>query len=237
MNHRSLIVSIVLITIVLSLTLLGSQFVSPVKANFKPNPFPYAKPITTIVTPQNGQDFSALDVTLKVQVKLYGIMDDYGNSKVESILWLNYSLDSQKPVPLKVTYTYKSFDYPFYANGETTLHGLSKGTHNIFLLGSTSYGSTIYDRVNFTTNSTLNYPLPSTEISPSPTETVSPSPPPSPSQTPLEYPTIEPTSKPQQNGFFGSTLTLEYTILAVTVALLVAVCLLVYSKRVRKRGQ
>ena len=210
----------------------GVQFVK-VGAVVFPTLEPYQKPIATILSPQNGEHLTSSDVELKVQIHLFGLYDQ----AIERISWLNYSIDSQKLIPIingtqgwaemgKVTYTYPNADYRmgFYANVNFTLQSLSDGEHSLFISGNTTWRDSYFlTKINFTTSGLV----------------ASPSPSPSPTLAPTTEPTstIEPTSTPEQpTGFLGTSLPVEYgyAIVAALVIAVVAGLSLVYFKKVKR---
>jgi len=121
----------------------------------------------------------------------------------ESTFWLGYNLDGQSTVTML---------------GNTTLTGLSDGSHSLFIYSRDLAG-------NIEKSDTVFF----TVKTPTPTPSPSPSPTPSPSLT-IE-PTLEPTQTATPTNGDNQTLDLTPIILVAVIAIAVAMGAVVYFKR------
>lgn len=94
---------------------------------------PYDPPIVTIVSPSPNEVYREPDVPLNVTVQIRGWI--YGN--VETIRWLNYSLDGAPFIPMPLIVP-SDLTPPYYVYGNAFLTGLSDGMHNLTIYGETA---------------------------------------------------------------------------------------------------
>jgi hypothetical protein len=114
---------------------------------------PYDPPIVTIDSPSMNGIYSEPDVPLNVTVQIRGFI--YHN--VETISWLNYSLDGQNAIPMTLIVP-SDLTPPYYVYGNDVLTGLSDGIHNFTIYGETAisgltgnFNATISFRVDTST--------------------------------------------------------------------------------------
>jgi len=88
---------------------------------------------------------------------------------MEMLNSLNYSLDGQADMPIKLTYP-TSYGPGYYLDGNGTLSGLSDGIHNVTFRGETTIGAENKDfntTVSFTVDTsttTITEPFPTTLV-------------------------------------------------------------------------
>jgi hypothetical protein len=119
---------------------------------------PYEPPIVTVLSPSPNGTYNMPDVPLNVTVQINGFV--YHN--IETIKWLNYSLDGQTATPMTLIVPSDLYQgYKVYGNGLLT--GLSDGNHNITINGETAIGGL---SGNF--NATVSFTVDASTIEPSP---------------------------------------------------------------------
>ena len=126
---------------------------------------PYDPPIVTISSPLPNGTYSQPDVPLNVTVQIRGFI--YHN--IETIRWLNYSLDGQTAIPMELMVP-SDFTIPYYIMGNDVLVGLSNGTHNITIYGETAisgltgnFNATVSFKVD-TSNTPIVNPFPTVAV-------------------------------------------------------------------------
>ena len=126
---------------------------------------PYDPPIVTISSPLPNGTYSQPDVPLNVTVQIRGFI--YHN--IETIRWLNYSLDGQTAIPMELMVP-SDFTIPYYIMGNDVLVGLSNGTHNITIYGETAisgltgnFNATVSFKVD-TSNTPIANPFPTVAV-------------------------------------------------------------------------
>jgi len=186
---------IILVSIVTMLTLLfsatlGIQFITTTRAN----PIVYQEPKITVLSPSQ-EVYNTSCVPLNVTIQLFGYTYS-GN--LENIQWLNYSIDTEAPTPIPVSYS-SAYDTvgSSILSGSDTLSDLPNGLHNLVIQGKTDYNGTIYASVNFTINV--------------------------PSQNPSLNPASSNTSLTQPSGFLGTNLPMTYGYAIVCTAVILTV--------------
>jgi len=97
------------------------------------------------------------DVPLNVTVQIRGFI--YHN--IETIRWLNYSLDGQTAIPMELIVP-SDLSPGYYVYGNDVLTGLSDGTHNL-----TIYGETAVSGLTGNFNATVSFTV---DTSATPTE-------------------------------------------------------------------
>jgi hypothetical protein len=126
---------------------------------------PYDPPIVTIDSPSMNGIYSEPDVPLNVTVQIRGFI--YHN--VETIRWLNYSLDGQTAIPMTLIVP-SELTPPYYVHGNDVLTGLSDGTHNLTIYGETAVSGLTGDfnaTVSFTVDTSttpITEPFPTTLV-------------------------------------------------------------------------
>jgi hypothetical protein len=95
----------------------------------------YDPPIVTLVSPSPNATYTVPDVPINVTVQIRGWI--YCN--IERIRCLNYSLDGQTAVPMKLIQP-SDLTSPYYVYGNDVLASLSDGTHNLTIYGETFIG-------------------------------------------------------------------------------------------------
>jgi len=111
--------------------------------NVSANPIRYGPPTTTIYSPQ-PKNYSTQNVLLNVTVRLNG----YTYSDIERVRNLNYSIDGQEPTNLTIIYP-REFAPGYDAAAIVMLSGLADGSHNITVLGETTFDEDLYAGVSF----------------------------------------------------------------------------------------
>lgn len=114
---------------------------------------PYDPPIVTILSPSPNVTYTVPSVPLNISVQLFGFI--YHN--METVKWLNYSLDGQPVVPM--TFVLPSDLSPgYYAYGKDVLANLSDGAHSLTIYGETAisgltgnFNATVSFKVNTST--------------------------------------------------------------------------------------
>ena len=126
---------------------------------------PYDPPIVTISSPLPNGTYSQPDVPLNVTVQIRGFI--YHN--IETIRWLNYSLDGQTAIPMELMVP-SDFTIPYYIMGNDVLVGLSNGTHNLTIYGETAisgltgnFNATVSFKVD-TSNTPIVNPFPTVAV-------------------------------------------------------------------------
>jgi len=126
---------------------------------------PYDPPIVTIDFPSTNGIYSEPNVPLNVTVQIRGWI--YGN--IETIRWLNYSLDGQNTIPMTLIVP-SDLTPPYYVHGNDVLTGLSEGAHNLTIYGETAIGgltgdfnATVSFRVD-TSTAPITEPFPTTLV-------------------------------------------------------------------------
>jgi hypothetical protein len=212
---KSFMAAITLLLIILSI-LVGIQAIVLAEAN----PITYRSPRVAIVSPQNGVTFNSSQVTLSVEIQLFG----YTYSSLEVISWARFAVDNGVTAPLNL-------DMPSVIGPGTMINStdiipnLTEGNHTINIFLETSFGESANANATFTTNTqptpTLSttptrIPTPSVSMNfPKPTPSLTSSPTPSPS--PPHGPTLTPSpSVPEFQ--FGFVLLMALAIMAVAVA-------------------
>ena len=94
---------------------------------------PYDPPIVTVLSPSQNVTYSTTNVALNVTVQINGFI--YHN--VETIKWLNYSLDGHTAIPMALIVP-SNLTPGYSVNGNDMLTGLSEGTHNLTIYGETA---------------------------------------------------------------------------------------------------
>ena len=109
---------------------------------------PYEPPIVTVLSPSPNGIYNMPNVPVNVTVQIFGFI--YHNW--ETIKWLNYSLDGQTVISMKlIVPSHLSIGY--YVYGNDMLTGLCDGTHNLTIYGKTAIGGsagTFNETVSFT---------------------------------------------------------------------------------------
>jgi hypothetical protein len=136
--------ALVAFTAILTSMLIGMHFA----INSHANPITYRAPEITVLSPPQGGLYNTSDVPLNVTVQLFGY--SYSGN-LETIQWLNYSIDTKTPLPITVSYL-PPFMPQYNATAIGLLSGLSNGLHNLVIQGETDYNGSIYSRINFTVN-------------------------------------------------------------------------------------
>ena len=123
--------------------------------------FPYESPTITVLSPLPNGTITVHDITLNVTVQLFGFL--FHN--IEKINSLNYSLDGQIPVPMKLTIP-SDLKPGYYVRGDGILTGVSDGTHILTFYGETrisgiikNFNTTVSFRVD-TTSTLIQEPFP-----------------------------------------------------------------------------
>ncbi len=122
---------------------------------------PYEPPVVTILSPSANGTYNVADVPLNVTVQINGFI--YNN--IETIKWLNYSLDGQTAIPMTLIVP-ANLSPGYYVDGNDNLIGLSDGTHNLTIYGETAvsglsgnFNETIFFTVDTTTTSVVELPF------------------------------------------------------------------------------
>src|SRR4030066_2281467 len=76
-----------------------------------------------------------LNVTVQIFAYTYGAIPS-----MEMLNSLNYSLDGQADMPIKLTYP-TSYGPGYYVDGNAVLSGFSNGVHNLIIYGETTIGA------------------------------------------------------------------------------------------------
>ncbi len=114
---------------------------------------PYDPPIVAIESPSIERMYVEPDIPLNVTVKIRGFV--YHN--VETIRWLNYSLDSQTATPMTLNVP-SNLTPPYSVYASDVLTGLTDGTHNVTVYGETAIGGLTGDfnvTVSFRVDTTI----------------------------------------------------------------------------------
>ncbi len=136
------------------LLLTGLTCIEKVEAN----PITYQPPKVTFLTPLNTT-YSYFDVPLVVTIQFFS----YTYDSIETLDWLNYSLDGKTFTPMTLTPMPSSYGPGYFRVGSAVITDLPDGIHTVFIQGQTTFGNikeNIQANVTFTTN---------THITPTPT--------------------------------------------------------------------
>jgi len=116
---------------------------------------PYDPPLVTIKSPSSNGIYPVSDVPLNVTVQIRGFI--YHN--LETLRWLNYSLDGQTAIPVALTEPSEISHLPYPVYGNAMLTNLSDGNHTLTIYGETAVGGltgnfneTSFFRVDTSTN-------------------------------------------------------------------------------------
>ena len=125
---------------------------------------PYDPPIISVLSPSTNEMYSEQSVLLNVRVEIRGNI--YHN--VETLRWLNYSLDGQTHISMAY-FVPSDLTPPYYVTANDVLHDLSDGTHNLTIHVETAisgltgnFNTTISFEVN--TSNTIVEPFPTTLV-------------------------------------------------------------------------
>src|SRR3989337_4483184 len=100
---------------------------------------PYKPPVVTVLSPSPNGTYNMPDVPLNVTVQIFAYT--YGAiPSMEMLNSLNYSLDGQADMPIKLTYP-TSYGPGYYVDGNAVLSGFSNGVHNLIIYGETTIGA------------------------------------------------------------------------------------------------
>jgi hypothetical protein len=97
---------------------------------------PYDPPLVTIKSPSSNGIYHVSDVPLNVTVQIRGFI--YHN--LETLRWLNYSLDGQTAIPVALTEPSEISHLPYPVYGNAMLTNLSDGNHTLTIYGETAVG-------------------------------------------------------------------------------------------------
>jgi hypothetical protein len=128
---KKTVVAITLIFASLFLILSGTKIGQVVDAQFEG--LPYDPPIVTVLSPSQNVTYTTPDVALNVTVQINGFI--YHN--IETIRWLNYSLDGQADNPMTLIVP-SDLHQGYYVYGNDMLTGLSDGIHSLTIYGETA---------------------------------------------------------------------------------------------------
>ena len=170
----------------------------------KANPITYRSPIITVISPTSIETYSKCDVPLIVAVEIFG----YTYHSIETLDWLNYSIDGKAFTPMTLTPMPGTYAPDYLRVGSAVITDLPAGVHEVKIQGQTTIGAinqNIQANVTFT-------------IKNKPTLAPTLSPVNSPSDSPLEQPIAEP---------FPTTIVLASSVITVVSCL----CLFVYFKK------
>jgi hypothetical protein len=141
--------------LLLVLVFLGASGIQASYAQF--DGLPYEPPIVTVLASSPNGTVNMPDVPLNVTVQIRGFI--YHN--IETIRWLNYSLDGQTAIPMELIVP-SDLSPGYYVYGNDVLTGLSDGTHNL-----TIYGETAVSGLTGNFNATVSFTV---DTSATPTE-------------------------------------------------------------------
>jgi N-acetylneuraminic acid mutarotase len=148
----------------LLVSVVGAPFADVALANPLP---PYTTPIIKVISPSPDGTYSVSDVSLTLTVEMFS----YTYSGLEKVIWLNYSLDGQAPVPIGVSHPVEYGPPSWMATGNGLLYGLSSGNHSIVIQGKTSFDTELYATVSFAVNTSFSPSSPSPWVPKSPMST------------------------------------------------------------------
>jgi hypothetical protein len=97
--------------------------------------YPYKPPIITVLSPTPNGTCSQQNVPLNVTVQIRGFI--FHN--IETIRWLNYSLDGQTAIPMTLIVP-SDLTPPYYVHGNDVLHDLFDEKHNLTIYVETAIG-------------------------------------------------------------------------------------------------
>lgn len=160
MKAKTLAITLVM---ALMLTVSGTKLTQVAYAQFEG--LPYEPPVVTVLSPSPNGTYNKPDVPLNVTVQIFGFI--YHN--METIKWLNYSLDGQTAIPMTLIVPLDL--YPgYYVYGNDILTGLSDGTHSLTIHGETAisglrgnFNTTVSFTVD-TSTTPITEPFPTTLI-------------------------------------------------------------------------
>jgi hypothetical protein len=116
---------------------------------------PYDPPLVTIKSPSPNGTYHVSDAPLNVTVQIRGFI--YHN--LETLRWLNYSLDDQTAISMTLTEPSEISHLPYPVYGNAMLTNLSDGNHTLTIYGETAvsgltgnFNETISFRVDTSTN-------------------------------------------------------------------------------------
>ncbi len=155
---NKLALTIVLIFASVFLICSGTKVGQVVDAQFEG--LPYDPPIVTVLSPSQNVTYATPNVALNVTVQINGFI--YHN--VETIKWLNYSLDGHTAIPMTLIVP-SNLSPGYYVYGNDMLTGLSEGTHNLTIYGETTisgltgnFNATVSFKVDTTLSRSDSFP-------------------------------------------------------------------------------
>ena len=151
MKRTALALTLIL---VLSGLISGLSFTEVVTASLYPAT--YKPPAVTVSSPSPGRTYNVTVIPLIVTIQLFGYKYYSAmNQSIETISWLNYSLDGQTAIPITPTYPHVLGPGGYYVDGRSTLSGLSDGRHILVIQGKTTFNTVIDNKFSFNVDTVI----------------------------------------------------------------------------------